>query len=161
MIYVVICRLKVTINSFERSGDLNRKKLILILAITLGLIILAGGVGMTYTSQPSFCSNCHSMEKAYTAWTVGNHKGVDCISCHIDPGLANKVKLKLGGINQVYLTVTGNEPQVIKAEVPMRRCFSCHTKEQLVEKQPLHKSIVAEEGTSCASCHRNVIHPTK
>lgn len=139
---------------------MHKKKLFLIIGFTFGLIMLVGGVGMSYTSQPSFCSNCHSMEKAYKAWTIGKHKNVECIKCHIDPGLVNKVKLKLGGINQVYLTVTGNEPEQIKAKVPMRRCFSCHTLEKLLDKQPLHETIVSDEGTSCASCHRNVIHPT-
>lgn len=134
---------------------------LIIIGITFSLIVLASGVGMSYTSKPNFCSTCHSMENAYTAWTVGNHKEIDCIKCHVDPGVVNKIKLKLGGLNQVYLTVTGNEPEVIKAEVPMRRCFNCHNKKELLTKQPLHESIVAEEGTSCASCHRTVIHPTK
>ncbi len=138
----------------------NRKKLILIIGLSLGVLIMLGSAGISYTSKPSFCTSCHEVAPAVAAWETSAHNSVDCLKCHAEPGFIGKVKIKLGAVHEIKAHLFDNlTSEDLKAEVPRERCFSCHAQEDLIKDKPLHEEIVANEEVTCASCHRNAIHP--
>lgn len=121
------------------------------------------GVGATQTSKPSFCNSCHLMQTYYSTWEKSPHKETDCLECHSDPGVAGIMEVKVKGIEQLAITVTG---QVVtpKAEVPDSRCLSCHktfpdTLKKLAKINFPHDKH-KEKGLSCIECHAKFVHGT-
>jgi len=150
----------------------NLKKILLLslLGVILLLSITIGA--MHYTSQPSFCLNCHEMKSQVSAWSTGPHKDVTCIKCHATPGTVGYVKVKVNALSQVYLHFTNQVPSEIKADVDPAACIACHTGNS---EYPKAKNIkleagssalapsfphtqILKENTSCIECHKLVGH---
>lgn len=109
-----------------------------------GKWILAGGVVMALlgtisveaTSRSSFCNSCHIMEPYYTSWKHSAHKDVECVQCHISPGVDNFIAAKLNGLGQVVDDVlhrTSTKPSASVSELSCTRS-GCHTVETLGKK---------------------------
>src|SRR5690349_15303756 len=97
--------------------------------IAAGPVFLLANVGLVEaTSQSGFCKSCHIMEPYYASWKHGAHKGVECVKCHISPGLDNFVAAKLNGLGQVVDDVlhrTG-KPSASVSHLACTRA-GCHT----------------------------------
>lgn len=68
------------------------------------------------------------MNSYYTTWSHGSHKGIECVECHIPPGLTNYAAAKLNGLGQVVddvLDRTGPKPSAVVSD---RSCTreGCH-----------------------------------
>lgn len=162
---------------------------ILLLLAGLSIVLLAVTVyGMEETSKPSFCQNCHVMKPAFQAWTESSHKSVSCMKCHADYGVQGKLKAKLGGLRQVWVLATEDvKAEEIVAEVPNKRCLTCHEADlpwlyknkKAPQKGEDHKpvsgapspenseslTVIAEhqrhvegKSLSCTTCHDRVVH---
>src|SRR3990172_13065475 len=72
---------------FDRldRGLSPRDKTILIsimLVISVLGIVLAVRYYNYIQKSPEFCSSCHLMEEAYTAWKLSGHHSIVCQDCH-------------------------------------------------------------------------------
>jgi nitrate/TMAO reductase-like tetraheme cytochrome c subunit len=102
--------------------------------IAAGPVFLLGNVGLVeVTSTSSFCKSCHIMEPYYASWNHGHHKDVECVKCHISPGVDNFVAAKLNGLGQVVDDVlhrTGTKPSASVSQLACTRP-GCHSVENL------------------------------
>lgn len=142
---------------------IDKKKLpILIAGLFVLFIVLAVG-GVELSSQPGFCNTCHSMKIDYKTWENSKHKDISCLKCHAEPGIVGLVKVKMGGVHQLWVTVTGNTPEKIVAEVPNSRCLQCHEKlenpKSLANLKFDHAKHI--KVNNCTDCHAKVVHNEK
>jgi nitrate/TMAO reductase-like tetraheme cytochrome c subunit len=100
-------------------------------------LFLIGNVGVVeLTSTASFCKSCHIMEPYYASWSHGAHQGIQCVKCHINPGMENFVFAKLNGLGQVVDDVlhrTG-KPSASVGHLACTRA-GCHTTENLKNRK--------------------------
>lgn len=99
------------------------------------LLMTAVGSYRTYQFSESviFCGKtCHSvMTPEYTTYQVSPHARVQCVQCHIGPGVSWFVKSKLSGAYQVYATLMDTYPRPIPTPIKNLRpardtCEQCH-----------------------------------
>lgn len=132
------------------------------------------------TSQSWFCNSCHIMGPYYDSWRVGTHKDVDCVQCHISPGVTNFLAAKFNGLGQVVDDVlhrTSTKPSASVSELACMRS-GCHTVDQIREAEkkkgnqaggPAHGSApfkfvhdkhlnqeTAGVKIACGTCHSHV-----
>ncbi len=137
------------------------------IAIVLGFLGFLGSVEAT--SKPSFCRSCHVMEPYYQAWVTSSHKEIDCIQCHMTPGLIGTWRAKLQGLSQLvkyYTNTAGTKPW---AEVDDASCLrsGCHETRLLEGKVTFggiqfdHKPHLTEtrrgRRLKCTACHSQVV----
>lgn len=121
----------------------NPQHLRTILMFATFTAIIAGVMGATgyrtieFMDSPAFCGRlCHTvMEPQYASYKQSAHAEVPCTSCHIGPGASWYVKSKLGGMWQMYATLTNRFPRPVPAPVKNLRparatCEGCHWREQ-------------------------------
>jgi hypothetical protein len=121
---------------FDRKVALQR------LAWFFGLTTLANvliGTQLTYRAvsymeTPQFCgSSCHTMAPELAAYRNSPHSRVECVGCHVAPGMAGWVDSKTNGLRQLFETVLRTAPKPIPSAletnrlVPAREtCENCH-----------------------------------
>jgi hypothetical protein len=121
---------------FDRKVALQR------LAWFFGLTTLANvliGTQLTYRAvsymeTPQFCgSSCHTMVPELAAYRNSPHSRVECVGCHVAPGMAGWVDSKTNGLRQLFETVLRTAPKPIPSAletnrlVPAREtCENCH-----------------------------------
>ena len=158
----------------SKVGQVKSKRKLkkILLLSSLGVILLIGVTieAMHFTSQPTFCLNCHEMESQVTSWSTGPHKDVTCIKCHSTPGTIGYVKVKANALSQVYLHVTNQIPEEMEADVDPVACIACHTGSNEYPKAKNIKLLsgtlapafphaqILQENTSCLECHELVGH---
>lgn len=139
-----------------------------ILLLIVILIIFSGGA-IVVTGQPGFCNSCHIMNPYYESWKHSSHSNVNCLDCHLQPGLTGYVKGKLNGLAQLVSCVAGRVGTKPNAFVEDASCMrpECHSTEELETKNLVqsgmkftHKVHVetAVDGVkiSCGLCHSHV-----
>ncbi len=139
------------------------------LVFSISLALLFAG-GTKYTSQPSFCINCHQMERSYQNWQKDVHSKVTCLDCHGGQGWIGMVKAKFTGLKALGIHVFGNyDPGKIKATVASENCRQCHTFSDAEYKKkkpqdgvyPEHSRKYHETHTgraTCQQCHPGTGH---
>ncbi len=135
----------------------NRLRTALIFLGVVIALVASMVVATQATSKPAFCNSCHEMTPFYEAWTAGPHASVDCVTCHVDPGLAAQVSHKAVALQEVYIHFTQDPTFPGSAEVPDDRCLSCHggTIDPGIADFD-HETHRA--GKTCVSCHSGVGH---
>lgn len=134
------------------------------------LVFVVGSIGsVELTSQSWFCNSCHIMNPYYDSWTTSAHKDIQCVSCHIAPGVDNFVAAKLNGLGQVVddvLSRTSTKPSASVSQLSCTRS-GCHTVETLNSKvidngrfkfrhdRHLGAKHLGVE-ISCGTCHSHV-----
>jgi nitrate/TMAO reductase-like tetraheme cytochrome c subunit len=106
-----------------------RRRLIAVLV----LLPLLGVGSVEVTSQSSFCNSCHIMEPYYTSWKRGAHKDIECVKCHISPGVDNFIMAKMNGLGQVVDDVLNRTSMKPSASVSALSCTrgGCHDIERV------------------------------
>jgi nitrate/TMAO reductase-like tetraheme cytochrome c subunit len=153
-----------------------QKKILLIALAVIGIVIVLSIFGAEYyTSQPEFCGACHIMERYYNSWEKSKHgeKDVTCVDCHYAPGEKYTLKAKFKGLGQLfaYLSTYVEAKEVRKpAKVSDLSCTTseCHPKQKLqdkkvkftekisyVHKTHFDKTIEGQE-LHCSICHQHV-----
>jgi nitrate/TMAO reductase-like tetraheme cytochrome c subunit len=101
-------------------------------------LFLAGNVALVeVTSHSNFCKSCHIMVPYYESWANGSHKDVQCVKCHIEPGVDNFIHAKLNGLGQVVddvLNRTSFKPSARVGELSCTRA-GCHTVETISSRK--------------------------
>lgn len=137
--------------------------------LTFALLFIVIAFFATYgsmkaTSTNEFCSSCHSMGPQYYTFEASSHSGIDCVSCHIEPGFVNYVEAKMFGLVELYVTVTNSENPIIHSpeSVSNAACERCHTMENREETTSgdliFDHTVHNEENVSCVTCHDGVAH---
>ena len=120
--------------------DLNDKHqmravIIFLLGTSLFIVLSSIGIYQTYqfTGSVAFCGRlCHVvMKPEYTAYQQSPHARVECVACHIGPGVGWYAKSKLSGLYQVYAVLANVYPRPIPTPVSSLRparetCEECH-----------------------------------
>ena len=145
------------------------RKIVIYSSLAVVLLVIIAYAGMHFTSQPNFCASCHLISPSVTSWSQGQHKDVTCLKCHADPGYIGYVKRKIGGLKEVYLHVTNQEPNKLSARLNVEACIACHTGSDFPKAKNLlltsgdmapkfqHAEILKTK-ISCLTCHENVGH---
>jgi hypothetical protein len=135
------------------------------------LVALVGagtlGIGtVEMTGQPGFCNSCHVMHPYYDSWKKSSHAGVNCLDCHLRPGLTGYVKGKINGLAQAIDCAVGRigtKPNATVLDVSCLRS-ECHSVEKLsaepvelcgvrfTHEKHLNK-VVDGVKIKCATCH--------
>ena len=115
----------------------QRAVLLGVLALTFAnvLILSAAGVGTVhYMERTEFCGQvCHTtMEPEFTAHQAWPHSQVECVGCHVGPGVGSFVESKLAGSRQLYHVITNQIPKPVPTPVralgrTTDTCAGCHT----------------------------------
>jgi nitrate/TMAO reductase-like tetraheme cytochrome c subunit len=110
------------------------------------------------TETPSFCTTCHEMQPYYDAWSVGAHKGISCVECHVDAGTVKHVEHKVTAAKELWDHFSSDPrfPQGT-ADVPNSRCLNCHA--DIVLKTGPKFSHKQHAGAGpCVECHSDAGH---
>jgi len=140
---------------------------LLIIGLSAFVIFIAVFAGtMEFTAQNFFCGACHEMREHFGTWKVSAHKDIDCVDCHISPGVLNMAKTKLAALREVYVHFTEDKnfqdiKSGIKAHVPDENCTKCHTNTsnlivyhslKITHRDHWNRRI------DCIVCHSEVVH---
>ena len=139
------------IRSLHKSGalpvlDFNRRRLrdvartiAILSAINIIIITVVSYEGVVYTESTEFCGLvCHTvMETEFTAYLNSPHSNVECVKCHIGPGVSWYAKAKLSGVRQVIAVALDTYTRPIETPVHNLRpskdtCEVCHRPEQFI-----------------------------
>jgi hypothetical protein len=121
---------------FDRKAAIRR------LAVFLGCTTLFNvlfGTQLTYRAvkqmeTPQFCgATCHAMKPEFAAYQNSPHSRVECVECHVSPGVAGWIASKTSGARQLIETIANTQPRPIPSAlesnrlVPSREtCENCH-----------------------------------
>ncbi len=159
---------------------MKKPKAIVLVAIFLGAAAL-GGAAVPLTNHPQFCAGCHNIRPSYDSWVKSSHKEVECVTCHVRPGVEGFLHDKAyAGLKDVaiYLFGTPTDAHNLQAAVSSEVCIGCHrailrvsevaTRDLpppvkdvgLVMGHKKHMEAFAKrgKGEGCTTCHARVVH---
>lgn len=139
---------------------------------TVGIIVflILGVGGIWFTCRPGFCGSCHEMKADFNSWKSSVHQNVNCIQCHVEPGLIHLIVDKAKSSKSLFYHLTGdyekpiNKESKLASEIANESCFLCHTERRdqslghgLLFKHEAHLKIRMR----CTECHNRVAHEIK
>ncbi len=158
----------------------RRSPAIAIGAIIAGAVAL-GAAAIPLTNHPKFCASCHTIKPSYESWVQSTHKEVECVSCHVRPGIEGWLHDKAwNGTKDLAISLFGTPTSAhdLQSHVDSSVCLSCHrnilrVSEIAVRDLPppvkdvglimshrKHMDAFAErdKGEGCTTCHAGVVH---
>lgn len=134
-----------------------------ILTAVLGLVLLGGlSAAWVYSTTDSVCTRCHFTERAVASHAEGTHSGVACRKCHIGPGLSAAVLVRLRGLDNAVVQLTGAPEDAMPTRVANGACLNCH--KDILEGVIVARSIrirhvdLLEVRHACTDCHNTEGH---
>ncbi len=140
-------------------------------ALGIGLVVFTVlSVGaVEATSTASFCNSCHIMEPYYDSWKHSAHKNVQCVKCHIEPGVENFFAAKFNGLGQVVDDILHRTSMKPSAAVGALACMrsGCHDPERVRAYEKASGSYLFKHAkhmdleyagikVGCSTCHSHV-----
>jgi nitrate/TMAO reductase-like tetraheme cytochrome c subunit len=136
--------------------------LALIGAFALVVIVVAIPVRLTSTS--SYCTSCHAMKQAGATWSRSAHADVQCVQCHIDPGLGHAIVWRVQEAKNIWASyLDAGKGMAASVHRPSNAaCLKCHPMKRLPSvtgdvKIP-HATHISMRNLTCADCHSTVSH---
>jgi predicted CXXCH cytochrome family protein len=133
------------------------------LTIILGIIVIGGALTVAFyaydftENNPEFCKSCHLMDKAFAAWKVSVHNGINCHDCH-QASIVEKNKM-------LMRTMLTNPKKISKRYghflVKSEICEKCHlTKDAAlsINRSYGHARHVFMAQLECTQCHGTKLH---
>jgi hypothetical protein len=121
---------------FDRTKAVTRIAWFFGATTVLNIII---GTQVTYRAvehmeTPQFCgATCHTMSPEFAAYQNSAHSRVECVECHVAPGVGGWVDSKASGVRQLVETVMNSYPRPIPSALETNRlvpatetCENCH-----------------------------------
>ncbi|MFM8551322.1 MAG: cytochrome c3 family protein [Nitrospiraceae bacterium] len=159
---------------------MNKPRAIILVAIFVGALAL-GGAAVPLTNHPQFCASCHNIRPSYDSWVKSSHKEVECVACHVRPGVEGFIRDKAyAGLKDVsiYLFGTPTDAHTLQATVSSEVCIGCHRAILRVSevaardlpppvkdvglvmghKQHMDAFAKRGQGEGCTTCHARVVH---
>ena len=148
-------------------GRLRLPVLLLAGGLILGLGLVAMGTAVEVSSRPQFCGSCHVMTPYYDSWLTSSHRNVDCVDCHIPPGVTAEIRKKWEALSMVASYFTGTYGTNPWAEIDDASCLRCHERRLLAGRELFgdvlfdHAAHLAgmRRGKTlrCTSCHSQIV----
>ena len=139
---------------------MTRRRLILIIAGVLSIAAIGSGwrTWDFVENDPQFCNSCHLMSDAYSKWQHGEHKAVNCHTCHIQ-NLADRTLI-------VWSWAIGRGDKVPPhTELAPQPCEGCHRTTDprwpTIEGEVGHQVHVVRAKLQCLQCHHPTLHAFK
>ncbi len=124
-------------------------------------------VSIVATGTPGFCNSCHIMNSYHDNWQRSSHKDVNCMNCHVQPGLLGYAKAKINGLAQAVNCAVGRIATKPNALVVDASCLrpECHSTDQLKNSEIIYKDNIKFShknhiqktfdgiNISCSTCH--------
>jgi len=142
-----------------QSSRPSRRRRLTVWAVAILLLMLIGSVTtVEVTSRSGFCNRCHIMKEFYTSWENDTHHDVQCVECHIAPGLDNFVRAKLNGFGQVVDDLLNRTSLKPSASVSDFSCMSsgCHDPDTLGEGDPAGRPYLFDHTVHLGAVHRGI-----
>jgi len=150
-------------NLFDKldRGLSPREKTILV-SILLIICILGIVLALRYYTyiqkNPEFCSSCHLMEEAHTAWKLSGHRHIVCQECH-QLGIIEQNRLLV----KFVFTTDRKTPEPHGEATPWKTCVKCHWDNVAqgtisVNKSTGHARHINVEKLACKDCHQRTVH---
>ncbi len=148
---------------FKRTGEhttlakLSARRILLyggpvILLLVVPFLGYSSYSGYRYADSNAFCGTaCHTpMEPQFAAFQVSPHAEIGCTDCHVGEGVGSFVEAKIGGIRQLYRTLTDSYERPIPSPVHNLRpaddtCEHCHWSDLPQGEQLVHLPRVAAD----------------
>jgi nitrate/TMAO reductase-like tetraheme cytochrome c subunit len=154
----------------RRLFALGARQLLLLFFAAIVVTIVFSSLMVKVTSEPAFCVTCHFMKPYFDSWRTSSHKNVDCIKCHVPPGIEGTIKHKFMAISMVTDYVTGiykrSKPW---AEIDDASCLQsgCHETRLLISVENFHgvrfdhrphlEQPRRDRQLRCTSCHAQIV----
>ncbi len=138
-----------------------------LLALGLAVILVVGSmlVAAKATESNRFCGyDCHEMLPYAQTWEASKHDTVDCVRCHIPPGIWNFMKTKFFALRELEVHFLGQvkAPIAVTRSIPDPVCEECHPPADLQEPVQLVTASFSHpshtKGAACIACHAQVVH---
>jgi nitrate/TMAO reductase-like tetraheme cytochrome c subunit len=140
--------------------------LILLVVLVIGLAIWFAPTFAT--SSTAYCTSCKTMKPAYETWQNSAHSDVDCLSCHVEPGVLNKLRWRQGEAIAIWSDYFGSDKKMSDGSdsTPTNEaCEQCHDIDEMTPvidgiKMP-HKEHTTSRNLECIDCHSQIAHSLK
>ena len=122
--------------AFDRKAVLQRLAWFFGITTLLNMLI---GTQITYRAvkhmeTPQFCgATCHTMSPEFAAYQNSPHSNVECVGCHVAPGVGGWIDSKASGVRQLVETVMNSYQRPIPSALESNRlvdaretCEDCH-----------------------------------
>ncbi|MDK9699523.1 MAG: NapC/NirT family cytochrome c [bacterium] len=156
---------------FSKFTSLGVRRIGLLTIAAVILTVTTAVIFVKATSTPSFCRSCHIMEPYFASWEASSHKNVQCIQCHIPPGLAGTIEGKFVAVSMLVNYTTGlykrSKPW---AEIDDINCTTskCHDPKKMTSEVEWKYGIkfnhtnhlsheVRNKQLRCTSCHGQIV----
>lgn len=152
-----------------RIGLTTKRRVLAALGVGLVVFVVFSVGAVEATSTASFCNSCHIMEPYYSSWKHSAHKDVQCVKCHIDPGLNNFFAAKFNGLGQVVDDVLHRTSMKPSAAVSHLACMrsGCHDPEKVRKYEKTSGKYLFKHAKhidleyagiklACSTCHSHV-----
>lgn len=135
-----------------------------------GVFMLVVGVtGVELTSQSWFCNSCHLMGTYYRSWQTSAHRDIQCVKCHIEPGMDSFLAAKFNGLGQVVDDVlhrTSTKPSASVSQLACTRA-GCHSMEKIRQTEAKNGTFKFRHDRhvglsylgidlACSTCHSHI-----
>ena len=148
-------------------GRVRLPALALVGGLILGLGLVAMGTAVEVSSKPEFCGSCHVMRPYYESWEGSSHRNVDCVDCHIPPGVTAEIRKKFEALSMVASYFTGTYGTNPWAEIDDAACLRCHER-RLLAGAELFGDVLFDHAAHlagmrrgktlrCTSCHSQIV----
>lgn len=143
--------------------------------LLFSFVILLYGSTVTISETNTSCGSCHSDQKL--SWEKSTHVSINCIDCHIEPGIEGAIKAQIQGVKDLYVSITrGNDltPHDDPLPISSENCRGCHAgilyyNEMAWEDLPdnslkgqglkmSHRLHIETAKLDCVDCHRGITH---
>ncbi|MGB5294613.1 MAG: NapC/NirT family cytochrome c, partial [Thermoanaerobaculia bacterium] len=137
------------------------------IGLILGIGIVATYGAMHMSSTPGFCGSCHVMSPYYESWAESSHANINCVDCHISPGITQELRKKYEAMAMVARYFTGTYGTNPWAEVDDSACLECHERRLLMGREvfgdvlfdhgPHLSELRRGKRLKCTSCHSQIV----
>ncbi len=147
----------------SRQSTENLLKTVLLTLTSILFISLLSLGGLQLSSTPEFCITCHEMKPEYVTWQASAHGKVNCIKCHIEPGVTNVIKHKISAMKQLYYHFNKSYylPIEMPEPIPNQTCLGCHSLNRGISPSgdiKVPHLTHYNKGVLCVECHAGVVH---
>lgn len=137
-----------------------RRRIIWSVAALIAIVVLALGV-YNAVALPG-CRSCHDREDFRAATALTSHADIDCRSCHVPAGFADRAAYSLRQTFHMFVPLTGGAERDAAA-VPDSRCLTCHadvTGEVTTSGGLRIAHATCADASKCSDCHSATAHGT-